>query len=196
MGAIHFNELKVTEDGKDLIIDISVRSEAYHANAYISRVKIQDSTKFGTTSYNFNTAYSADYDPILGVYSYKRHLRLVLTAADLGKANLKDMFFVMVETTNTFTPVSGITEIPCGVDESTTTATVVDLYPIYLSGMQYIKELKNTCSVPSGLTDFILRLKGLELAVKTGNYTTAIDYYKNFFSGVETVRGGGCGCGT
>ena len=40
----------------------------------------------------------------------------------------------------------------------------------------------------------ILRLKALELCVRTGNYTKAISYWKKFFLGKTQVSTYNCGC--
>ena len=43
--------------------------------------------------------------------------------------------------------------------------------------MNYIRGIECDCSIPKNFIDFILRLKALELCIKTGNYTKAIKYW-------------------
>ena len=108
---------------------------------------------------------------------------------DANDINSMDMLFVYVRTKGTPAP-----DTPCGLDKETTLGTVVNMLPFYQQGMQYIRELGNTCNTPKGYTDFILKLKALEMSVKTGNYTKAIEYF-NSFSSKAVPQSGGCGCG-
>ena len=174
---VHFNELAITPDGKYLIIDVSVLSETYYKDIYIDSVVID----------NQNTYLSSgpSSEPV-----YSKHLRLVLDRFDLQ--DLNNMFFVYVRTKGTPAP-----ETPCGLDNMTTMGTVVNMYPFYQQAMNYIGELADKCGVSPNFTDFILKQKGLEVAIKTGNYPDAIKYYNKFFlgKGNQIVVKGGCSCG-
>jgi hypothetical protein len=73
--------------------------------------------------------------------------------------------------------------------------TTVNLYPYYVQAMQYIKEISDNCNTPRNFIDYILRLKALDLAIRTGNYNTAIIYFQTFFDRNATIIGGkDCGC--
>ena len=191
---IHFNELKISADAQHLIIDVSVLSESYYKNVYIDSIVIDNQDTYVGTGPSSNPVYS--YSVPDGVskltkktYSQK-HVRLDLSPVDLG--SLDGLFFVYVRT-------KGIpsADTPCGMDNITTLGTVCNMYPFYQQAMNYIKEIANNCSAPQNFADYILKLKGLELAVRTGNYPDAIKYYNKFFSGKSksSVKIGGCGCG-
>lgn len=190
---VHFNELRITSDGQHLIIDVSVLSESYYKNVYIDSIVIDNQDTYVGSGPSSNPAYS--YYVPNGVsqltkktYSQK-HVRLVLTPNDL---HLNGLLFVYVRAKGT--PAA---DTPCGLDNITTLGTVTNMYPFYQQAMNYIGELANNCFVSQNFTDYILKMKGLELAVRTGNYTDAIKFYNKFFNGKENtvVRKGGCSCG-
>lgn len=190
---VHFNELRITSDGQHLIIDVSVLSESYYKNVYIDSIVIDNQDTYVGSGPSSNPVYQ--YSVPNGVsqltkktYSQK-HVRLDLTPTDLP---LNGLLFVYVRTKGT--PAA---DTPCGLDNMTTLGTVTNMYPFYQQAMNYIGELANNCSVSQNFTDYILKMKGLELAVRTGNYTDAIKFYNKFFNGKENtvVRKGGCSCG-
>ena len=63
--------------------------------------------------------------------------------------------------------------------------------------MLYTKELGDTCSIPKNFIDYILKVKALDLSLKTGNYQEAIRYwnrlFKNFYY-TNNVEFSNCGC--
>ena len=190
---VHFNELRITSDGQHLIIDVSVLSESYYKNVYIDSIVIDNQDTYVGSGPSSNPVYS--YYVPNGVsqltkktYSQK-HVRLVLTPNDLP---LNGLLFVYVRAKGT--PAA---DTPCGLDNITTLGTVVNVYPFYQQAMNYIGELASNCSIPQNFTDYILKLKGLELAIRTGNYPDAIKYFNKFFKNKSDVviRKGGCGCG-
>lgn len=191
---IHFNELKISADAQHLIIDVSVRSESYYKDVYIDSIVIDNQDTYVGTGPSSNPVYSYSVPDSVSKLTKKtysrKHVRLDLNPADLG--SLDGLFFVYVR-------AKGIpsADTPCGMDNITTLGTVCNMYPFYQQAMNYIKEIANNCSAPQNFTDYILKLKGLELAVRTGNYPDAIKYYNKFFSGKSKsfIKIGGCGCG-
>lgn len=191
---IHFNELKISADAQHLIIDVSVLSESYYKDVYIDSIVIDNQDTYVGTGPSSNPVYSYSVPDSVSKLTKKtysqKHVRLDLSPADLR--SLDGLFFVYVRT-------KGIpsADTPCGMDNITTLGTVCNMYPFYQQAMNYIKEIANNCSAPQNFTDYILKLKGLELAVRTGNYPDAIKYYNKFFSGKSksSIKIGGCGCG-
>lgn len=191
---IHFNELKISADAQHLIIDVSVLSESYYKDVYIDSIVIDNQDTYVGTGPSSNPVYSYSVPDSVSKLTKKtysqKHVRLDLNPVDLG--SLDGLFFVYVRT-------KGIpsADTPCGMDNITTLGTVCNMYPFYQQAMNYIKEIANNCSAPQNFTDYILKLKGLELAVRTGNYPDVIKYYNKFFSGKSksSIKIGGCGCG-
>jgi len=200
---IHFNELNITPDGKYLIIDVSVLNEKYYKDIYLESIIIDNQDTYVGSGPSTTPVYSYTV-PTEGTVRLKRmgktitptyntkHLRLELAPQDLVGNTLEGLFFVYVRVKGT--PTS---DVPCGLDNVTTMGTVTNVYPFYQQAMQNIGELADRCNPPQGFTDWILKLKALELAIRTGNYPEAIKYYNRFFAGKSNIviRKGGCGCG-
>lgn len=190
---IHFNELKITPDGAHLIIDVSVKNEDYYKNVYLDSIVIDNQDTYVGTGPSSNPVYQYSIPDVMSKltqqYVSSKHVRLDLTPVDLP---LDGLLFVYVRVKGTPAP-----DTPCGEDNITTLGTVVNVYPFYQQAMNYIGELASNCSIPQNFTDYILKLKGLELAIRTGNYPDAIKYFNKFFKNKSDVviRKGGCGCG-
>ena len=90
------------------------------------------------------------------------------------------------------------------VSDGTTTqkklGAVVNWYDLYKMAMCFIKQLPSDCKQPPmAFVDFILKQKGIDYALQTGNYTQAIRLWKTLFNKGYTQSsasssGGGCGC--
>ncbi len=61
-------------------------------------------------------------------------------------------------------------------------------------GLGYLKELSNSCVIPKGFIDFILRFKALDIAIETCNYTEAIKYWKMLNRVPTRTTTNNCGC--
>lgn len=200
---IIFNECRIDDEGKHLIIDASVDTLDYYKDVYIKAVSIDTQETFsingpinepiaefkidytkaiGEDCCQYIETDSDDCDCVCGnVYTGNKagnkHIRLYLTADDLNIGSLNDdIFFVYVH-------AGGVPEIsiPCCMDNSYTMSIAVNLRPIYNLGMNYIRELGDRCTIPRGFIDYILRLKAFKLALKTGNYPVAIEYWNTLF---------------
>ena len=192
---VHFNQLTISPDNKYLIIDVSVLSETYYKDVYIDSVIIDNQDTFVSGGPSTNYIYKKDFpmqtSAITDATYGEKHIRLELTPQDLSTGTLSGLFFVYIQVTGT--PAA---ETPCGMDTVTTLGVVTNMNPFYQQAMNYIGELSNNCSIPQNFTDYILRFKGLELAIKTGHYVDAINLFNKYFSGKEgeIPKKGGCGC--
>lgn len=190
---IQFNELRITPDGKKLIIDVSVPNESYYADVYVGDIIIDNQDTYVGSGPSSTPIYQYTVQGMTSIFTHEevnsKHLRLVLTPNDLP---LDGLLFIYARAKGIPSP-----EVPCGCDNPVKMRTVTNLYPIYQQAMSYIKELASNCSIPKDFIDYILRLKGVDLSLKTGNYTDAIKYYNKFFNGKTSIPigKGGCGCG-
>jgi hypothetical protein len=186
---IHFNELRITEDNKSLIIDVSVDSDSCFSDVTLDTIIIDNQNTYIDNGPSSNPILSINikeyYTKVLTessceyaqVYSesqeYKcyikdsKNIRLLINLEDY---NIKstDILFVYVISEGTPT---------CEIVKPYILGTVVNLYYIYTNAMNYIRETECNCSIPKNFIDFILRLKALELCIKTGNYIKAIKYW-------------------
>lgn len=193
---ITFNELKITPDAKHLIIEVSVRPEPYYNNVYIDSIVIDDEDTFVGLDQgpSENPVYSYTVSDIYNEMTQKnegqKYIALDLDHFDL-KGPLNRMFFIYVRTKGA--PSS---DVPCGMDNVTTMGTVVNMYPFYQNIMNYFKELSKNCEVPQNFIDYLLKIKGVELGIQTGNYADAISLYKKHLKGDIVINiNGGCHCG-
>lgn len=173
---INFNELRITPDGKNLIIDVSVLTGEYYDNVYIDSIMIDTQDTYISSGPSAKAVYTYNVSADKNL----KNIRLVLEGSDMNDIGIlrDNIFFVYVSTKGAPSP-----DIPCGWDNTTTMQSIVDLYSFYQKSMVYIRELSDTCNIPKGFIDFILRVKALEISIKTGNYVQAIKYWNKYFKG-------------
>lgn len=198
-----FNELKITPDNKHLIIDVSVKDEPYYNLIQVESIIIDTQDTYSNVgpsskpvyTYTPSTTLSGEdtevsKDSIITIPN--KRVSLVLDKNDLGVSLEGNMFFVYAIAKGT-----PAIDTPCGMDNKTTLEVAVSLYSTYCATMQYIQEFNNRCSLPTGFIDMILRLKVLELSIKTGNYIQAIEYWNKYFNNITNSQiPTDCGCKT
>lgn len=196
---IQFNELRISPDGKKLIVDASVKELGYYDNVYIDAVIIDNQTTYvsGNPSSKPVFYYEVSNPNVTVTYPEydgyvpsrqgnsedinEKRVRIELDSKILGEPISTNLFFVYVIAKGTPSP-----NTPCGMDNQTTLGVVADLYPYYRSVMNSIKEISNECEIPKTFIDNLLRFKALELSLKTGNYIQAIKYWNKFFVGIKS----------
>ena len=196
---IAFNELRITPDSKNLIIDASVEDYEYYKDITIDSIIIDTQETYSVSGPSSTPilTYSIDSTQDNSLYTVhksldNKNIRLQLTNKDLQDKLSTSLLFVYVVVRGIPSPAT-----PCGMDNMITLGTVVDLFPIYCKTISYLKELNNSCNIPKNLIDMILRLKALELSLKTGNYIQAIEYWNKYFINISTnINTSSCGCNT
>lgn len=182
---IKFNELKITPDGLNLIIDAEVKSESYYSNIYIDSIKIdtQDTYTEGGPSSQTETIYQSQDN--------EKSVKLNINSVAIMTPLKENIIFVYV-----IAKVDGTIseDIPCGKDNITTIGVALDLYSIYRSTLGYTKELANTCAVSRNFINYILQYKAFDVFIKTGHYTEAIKLWNKFFKGIKYIATNNCGC--
>lgn len=182
---IQFNELRITPDSKYLIIDASIINNNYYENIVIDSIIIDTQDTYvanGPSSkpiYTYKVNYNSKDSS--SIQNGKR-IRLVLNSKELGISLNDNMLFVYAIATGTPAP-----DTPCGFDNAVTMRTTINLCSFYQNTLYFLREMNNDCNVPKGFINMILRLKALDLCIRTGNYTQAIKYWKKFFSNNKVV---------
>lgn len=182
---VEINECRIDQEGKNIIIDASVKDLSYYKDVYISSVVIH-------TAYTNSPEYTGDTFVFDQSFDGEKHINLSISTKEMPKvSNLNDnIFFVYIITDGAPSP-----DTPCGMDNKYTMGVAVNLRPVYNNAMNYIKELGSDCSIPRGFIDMILRLKAFELSLKTANYPTAVEQWNKLFknkTGISPRKG--CGC--
>lgn len=185
---LYFKELRVSPDGKTLIIHAAVDQKSFYSHVFIDSVVIDTQSTY-VSSGPSNTPL---YTQTLQSYDNRKELRLELDMQDLGVDSERTMFFVYIKSRGDVSP-----EVPCAAVRDLIMGTVINLRPIYTKALHYMKEMGRDCEIPKGFIDLILRVKALELAVRTGNYPQAIRYWTKFFlTSVFRTDNPGCPCGS
>lgn len=174
---ITFNELRITKDGKYLIIDVSVRSQSYYDNIYLDSISIDTQDTYKDNGPSSSIVYTKD---ITKESPSAKHYRLEIPAGELSLSD--NMFFVYVKVKGT--PAS---DTPCGMDEVYTLGVTFNPCALYNTMMSYVKEVGNTCSVPKNFIDMFLQYKALEISIETEHYMQAIEYYNSFIKDIKSV---------
>lgn len=175
---VQFNELKVNNEGTKLIIDVSVKNQEYYQNVYLASISIDTQDTFIDGGPSTSTIYNKTIDP------NQKSIRLELGTDTILSSLSDNMFFVWVKTSGAPSPTT-----PCGEDNSTVLGVAIPLYPLYQKSLEYIKEIDCNCKIPKNFINFILQLKALQISVKTGHYTQAINYWKKFFKNIQKTIG-------
>lgn len=196
-----FNECRIDDEGKRLIIEASVENLSYYKNVYIDSIVIDTDKTYSPNGPSDNPVFSKafkkddleieEYDNGTTQKTGVKKVRLCLNSKDLKVDSLdNNIFFVYILTTGIPLP-----DTPCGMDNCSTMGIALNLRPIYNMAMKYIKELDSTCTIPKGFIDMILRLKAFDLSLRTGNYSIAFKQWDKLFKNKISVSPNtGCGC--
>ena len=190
---IKFNELRITPNNENLIIDVSIEYADYYQNVVLDSIIIdtQDTYVENGPSSKAVFKYTVAEEDYEDDYSKKR-IKLILKPEDLGITIVGNMFFVYAISSG-----EPLSDTPCELRNSRIIGTAINLYPVYKQSMIYTRELGDTCSIPKNFVDYILKIKALDLSLKTGNYQEAIRYwnrlFKNFYY-TNNVEFSNCGC--
>lgn len=172
---VEFNELRITDDQQYLIIDVQINPDPFYDDVYIDSILIDDQDSFVSVD-----------NPTGAVFTYNiedtsvKSIRLELSETNINRSFNNTLLFI-------YTVTSGepSEDAPCGTTDPIVMKTVIDLYPIYQSLMQNVKEVENSCEIPYNFVDKYLRFKAVQLAIATGNYPIAIKYWKMFFANMK-----------
>lgn len=175
---IRFNELGISNDGKYLIIDVSVRGQHYYDNVFIDSISIdtQDTYKDGGPSSSI--VYHKDFEG-----RRMKHYRTALSVGEFLPSLNDNMFFVYIRAKGTPT-----IDTPCCMDNEYTLGVTFNTCPLYNAIMGYIRETESRCSVPKNFINMFLQFKALEACINTDHYPQAIEYYNKFFKNLGKAK--------
>ena len=186
---ILFDQLRISDDGKRMYINIHVNTANYFDNIYIDSITIMTADKVSEMNPQDPTS---DYIYKKVVEGNQKELSLVLTAEDFIRTweqdtqammfktgdMSKNLFFVYVKAKGTPDACT-----PCGMDEEVTLDVTFDTNMLHKIIMDYTRELADNCSVPVGFANFILLWNALKSAIATGHYIPAIKFWNMMING-------------
>lgn len=159
---IRFDELRITNDSKYLIVKATIANN--YENIICDKLYIDNQDTY--------TLNGPSESPIVEINL--ESVRSIDLKIDLSNYNIKsnDLLFIYI--------VLGNTE-SYNIVNPYVMKTIVNLYPIYQDIMKCIRETELTCSAPEYFVDKILRLKSIDVCIRTGNYPQAIKYWNKFY---------------
>ena len=210
---VDFNELRVSPDRKNLIIDVSIKDLSYYENVYIDSIIIDTQDTYipsgPSNSPIFTYEVVSNVTPVYSlpdcgcgqVQDYidkencfetsnneEKRVRLELDNTALDNHLKGNLFFVYVITKGT--PAS---DTPCNMDNTINLGVTADTYPIYTNMLNSLKELES-CETPKLFTDAFLRFKAFKLSIKTGQYSQIINYWNKYFKSLDIPNNINCSC--
>ena len=179
---IIYDQLRVSDDGKQLYVDAHVSKAECFSNVTIQSLYIC----LGSQVYETLTI-----DPESNDYIYHKTYEDVLEIHECININdesliynktdfSRDLFFVYV----------GCSNVPEGCEcyahvGSYVLGVTFDESRLYQRVMGYTKQLADDCHIPVAFTDFILLWNAFKASVETDHFIPAIKYYNMLF-GMDT----------
>lgn len=198
---VNFNEVRICEGHKQLIIDCSIENSYLYANMHIEAIYLDYYKNVDSSGLPSSKAVKITPEFEEPVKSQ----RIVITSDFLSETEWNintfkgGLFYVIVECGGTPAP-EALSVLPCGFDDSLAIAAAPDWETFYKNGMQYISSLfskcKDNCEVPAGFEQFVLLWEAFKLAIAVCDWSLASDLW----SRIVAVRSGiaspsaGCGC--
>lgn len=159
---VTFNELNISRDSKALSVDATV-TNGQGENFIITSIKVDTCATFNEMlgHPSSKTIVSQDYSAL--------NARLVKTDDYLFQNKI---LFVWIECTDSVSMVVAYR-----------LAAVVNWYKVYQTAMCFVKKIPcKQCTEPNAFVDFILKIKGIDYALQTGNYGQAVRLWKSLYT--------------
>ena len=189
---LQWNELRITPDGRYLIIDVEVQHLDYYANVYLESVAFNVFNKSEDyLEYPNDKAINVWKDSTLDVYppntesGQVKHIRKFI---DLDGTNIQNGLFLVYAVANG----EPTEDTPCGAKDRVLVGITYNKGLLYKNSIAALGTMNN-CIPSKDLIDYILRTKAFELSLATGDYKAAIDYWNGTFKKAITHKNH-CGC--
>ena len=182
-----FNDLRITPDGENLLIDAMIAPYKYFENMYISSISIDTEDTFSPTGKPSSDAVLVYENQDQTVKEYS--LNLAPDRLKLSSFN-GHIFYVYVTVAGVPSP-----DTPCTMDTEYTVGVVLNWQSIYQQGIDHMRQVvKGCCGMPKDFIDYILRFKAFELALRTAQYQLTNDRFKSWFAEDGIKFNPPCGC--
>ena len=218
---IVFDQLRISNDGKQMFIDIHVNTMDAYSSIYLDSLTIVTADKVSetmpdcaTNEYIYKKVFDgnlkeaslivdkAAFDAAFintdsegeAIDSSEPTAKVAFGHSDLNS----DLFFVYVECKTVGSVDPCFECLPCQMQEMTTLGTTFNTILFYQRVMDYTKELADSCNIPTGFADFILLWNIFKAAIQTGHYIDAKRYWEWLFGNDSHIAGRSstkrCGC--
>lgn len=168
---VQFNELRITHDKNNLIIEVQVIDHEFYENVYIDSISIDNQRTYLGKQPSEDVVYTYEHPED----SNDKLLRLTISSEELPL--IGNLFFVYVTTKG-----APHVDTPSDLANVRTLDVVTDLQPIYEAVLKIASQVEETCDGDDKLVDLILKINALDLTLKTSNYPLAIKYWNKYFN--------------
>lgn len=199
-----FNELVITADKNNLIIDCQVENLNIYKDMYIKSVHLEYYKNSVTPGVPSEKAIQI-YD---GTVKKDKAIRKCVSIDDLalypefgtGVFN-RGLFYVIVICDGDLPPVSS--EFACGFDNTVDIGVVLDWHFVYEKGMQFISMMNSRCIDDcldkTGFSDFLMLWNMIKFSMEGCDYTQLAKSWEKFLRLFSKSKGSisvssGCGC--
>ena len=205
---VTFNELRIADDRKCLIIDFQVERVDVFKDMYVEAVYLEyykNANPTGVPGEKAVVVWENTNDDNT-IKAKRLYYRLKQTdAATMGVQTFDNgLFYVIVKCAGT--PGYQIFNMPCGSDNCFRIGAIIDWKAFYTRGMQYVNSLFNGCNPCPDLTGFehfAGLWNALKMAISTCDWNLVSDLWNKFLlapadvsiTGSITPKSSGCGCG-
>lgn len=215
---IQFDQLRISDDGKELYIDIHVNTSSYFKDVYINGIVIIDANSKEKDCDSKDYTGISETNPYApnNNYVYKsevpgneKELHLRLTKADFDAAFINGTSG-MIDSNKPYAKIAfnksdfsdslffvyvickGVQSecTPCALDSSKPTIGVTfDEKLLYERVMDFTKQLADTCVIPKAFIDFILLWNAFKASLETGHYIPLIRFWHRLFDMPSLING-------
>lgn len=176
---IQINDCRVSSDGKHLILNTRVSPLPYYKQVTLAKVLVDTQKTYDPTGPSNKPLIEQDY-------TGEKQISEVFDIDSIGD----NLFFVYVIATGTLAD-----NTPCGMKDSMVVYPVYNKALLYEKGICQLKTL-NACTPSASFINYLLLEQAFRLALKTGQFNKAIEYW-NLLLGKETTASTiakPCGC--
>lgn len=218
-----FDQLRVSDDGKNLFIDMHVNTSSYYENVTLESITIIPALSSAGEIQISETNCAPPEDNYIYKKEYPAGVKsdtIVIDDTVLAEAFINtdsegqpindgptakasfsggfsnNLFFVYVKCQ---IPAAQLNPcVPCDSASAMTTIGVTfDEVLMYQKVMQFTKTLINKCDIPKEFIDLILLWNGFKASIETEHFIPAIDFWKKMFldnHSLPNTSSNICGC--
>ena len=183
---IVINKFAYDPSTSNLVYDIKIRinpdtSSAY-SGFYIKKVEAFTEENWGSSE-----------EPTLVIYdSDTAGTDITSLVGSIPYGSISYNGIIILKATTEGTPPM---DIPCGQDNLTAVAALINPQMMHTLVLSKLNSVTN-CEFPTDFVDSYLKMKVVELALKSCKITKAVQYYNEFYNHINSITdSGGCNCG-
>ena len=194
---LQWNELRITPDGRYLIIDVEVQNLNFYDNIYIESlyfVTYKNPSDYDPISDKGTKIFLwRDYDTVplpeehyADVGEEDQHYKRLRKFIDLEGID-NNLFFV-----HAIANGEAAEDTPCGTKEHELLGVTYNKGLLYKNSIKALSTIDN-CTPSKKLIDYILNIKAFNLSLEVGDYQEAIEYWNGLFKS-QVKNKTNCGC--